>query len=53
MRKVQEQESKLSKMSSDDKKKQEFLSKRKEVWEEKLKKKRFDVTNVSLIVDVG
>ena len=40
MKKIQEQESKLARLSEDEKRKEEHLKKRKEAWEDKLKKKQ-------------
>lgn len=40
MKKIQEQESKLARLSEDEKRKEEHLRKRKEAWEDKLKKKQ-------------
>lgn len=43
MKKIQDQEIKLSKFADDDQRKQEQLKKRKEQWEDKLRKKKEEV----------
>ena len=43
MKKIQDQESKISKLAEDDQKRQEHIKKRKEQWEDKLKKKKDEV----------
>ena len=46
MKKIQDQESKISKLAEDDQKRQEHIKKRKEQWEDKLKKKKDEVSHL-------
>ena len=53
MKKLREQEYKIMQMSEDGSKRDDHLQRRKEIWEDKLKKKKDEVINISLVLNVN